>query len=74
MDETYKKAVENGATSVLELEFEPWGCCLPVASSTDRAGRRDQRTCYVADPEGNLIEIGSWNKPFEEKDGEYKNE
>ena len=20
------------------------------------------------DPEGNLIEIGSWNKPFEEKD------
>ena len=25
-------------------------------------------TCYIADPEGNLIEIGSWNKPFEEKD------
>ena len=22
----------------------------------------------LADPEGNLIEIGSWNKPFEEKD------
>ena len=29
-----------------------------------------QRTCYIADPEGNLIEIGSWNKPFEEKDAE----
>lgn len=28
----------------------------------------DQRTCYIADPEGNLIEIGSWNKPYEEKD------
>ena len=25
-------------------------------------------TCYIADPEGNLIEIGSWNKPYEEKD------
>lgn len=24
----------------------------------------EQRTCYIADPEGNLIEIGSWNKPF----------
>lgn len=47
-----KKAVENGATSVLEPELEPWG----------------QRTCYIADPEGNLIEIGSWNKPYEEKD------
>ena len=21
-----------------------------------------------ADPEGNMIEIGSWNKPYEEKD------
>ena len=52
VDEVYKKAVENGATSVLEPELEPWG----------------QRTCYIADPEGNLIEIGSWNKPYEEKD------
>ena len=52
VDEAYKKAVENGATSVLEPELEPWG----------------QRTCYIADPEGNLIEICSWNKPYEEKD------
>lgn len=22
---------------------------------------------YVADPKGNLIEIGSWNKPYEAK-------
>ena len=52
VDEAYKKAVENGAVPVLAPELEPWG----------------QRTCYIADPEGNLIEIGSWNKPYEEKD------
>ena len=52
VDEAYQRAVENGATSVLPPELEPWG----------------QRTCYIADPEGNLIEIGSWNKPYEEKD------
>ena len=51
-DGEYKKAMENGATSVLEPELEPWG----------------QRTCYIADPEGNLIEIGSWNKSYETKD------
>ena len=52
VDTAFKKAVENGAAPVLEPECEPWG----------------QRTCYIADPEGNLIEIGSWNKPYEEKD------
>lgn len=52
VDAAFKNAVENGATPVLLPELEPWG----------------QRTCYVADPEGNLIEIGSWNKPYEEKD------
>ena len=52
VDASFRRAVENGATPVLEPETEPWG----------------QRTCYIADPEGNLIEIGSWNKPFESKD------
>ncbi len=52
VDAEYKKAISKGATSVLEPTTEPWG----------------QRTCYIADPEGNLIEIGSWNKPFEVKD------
>ena len=52
VDMAYKNAIEHGATSVLEPELEPWG----------------QITCYIADPEGNLIEIGSWNKPYEEKD------
>lgn len=48
VDKTFAVAVSNGAASVLEPTTEPWG----------------QRTCYIADPEGNLIEIGSWNKPF----------
>ena len=52
VDIAFSNAVENGATPILEPELEPWG----------------QRTCYIADPEGNLIEIGSWNKPYEEKD------
>lgn len=49
VDEAFRKVVQKGATPVLEPETEPWG----------------QRTCYIADPEGNLIEIGSFNKPFE---------
>lgn len=49
VDMEYANAVSKGAISVLEPETEPWG----------------QRTCYIADPEGNLIEIGSFNKPFE---------
>lgn len=52
VDEQYEKALANGAKGVLAPETEPWG----------------QRTCYIADPEGNLIEIGSWNKPYEIKD------
>ena len=48
VDAEYAKAVEKGAQSILEPTTEPWG----------------QRTCYIADPEGNLIEIGSFNKPF----------
>ena len=52
VDSSFSAAVENGATPILEPTTEPWG----------------QRTCYIADPEGNLIEIGSWNKPYEVKD------
>ena len=48
VDAEYEKAISKGAVSVLEPVTEPWG----------------QRTCYIADPEGNLIEIGSFNKPF----------
>jgi len=49
VDSEFAKAVAKGAVPVLEPTTEPWG----------------QRTCYISDPEGNLIEIGSFNKPFE---------
>lgn len=48
VDREYERAVRLGAVSVLAPETEPWG----------------QRTCYISDPEGNLIEIGSFNRPF----------
>ena len=48
VDAEYERAIRKGAVSVLKPETEPWG----------------QRTCYIADPEGNMIEIGSFNKPF----------
>lgn len=48
VDAEYARVVGMGAEPVLPPVTEPWG----------------QRTCYIADPEGNLIEIGSFNKPF----------
>ncbi|MBQ8504808.1 MAG: VOC family protein [Clostridia bacterium] len=51
VDREYHRIVGKGATPVMQPTTEPWG----------------QRTCYVADPEGNLIEIGSFNRPFEER-------
>lgn len=48
VDKAYADAIAKGAVSVLAPETEAWG----------------QRTCYIADPEGNLIEIGSFNRPF----------
>jgi len=46
VDLVYSDIISKGAESVMEPTTEPWG----------------QRTCYIADPEGNLIEIGSFNK------------
>ena len=51
VDKEYARIIANGGQSVLEPTTEPWG----------------QRTCYIADPEGNLIEIGSFNRPFDRK-------
>ena len=48
VDTEYAGAIEKGARSILEPTTEPWG----------------QRTCYIADPEGYLIEIASFNRPF----------
>lgn len=42
----YAKVTAAGAKGVMPPTTEPWG----------------QRTCYIADPEGNLVEIGSFVK------------
>ena len=44
VDKEFGRAVGLGARPVLEPTTEPWG----------------QRTCYIADPDGNLIEISSF--------------
>lgn len=46
VDKQYQEVISKGAISILEPETEPWR----------------QRTCYIADPEGNLIEIGSFDE------------
>ena len=46
VDAEYARVVAAGAESVMPPQTMPWG----------------QRTSYVADPEGNLIEIGSFVK------------
>ena len=51
VDKEYARILVQGGRSVLEPTTEPWG----------------QRTCYIADPEGNLIEIGSFNRPFDKR-------
>ena len=45
VDRAFEEAVLKGAKAVMAPVTEPWG----------------QRTCYIADPEGNLVEIGSFN-------------
>ena len=45
VDAVFAEVTAKGAKSVMPPTTMPWG----------------QRTCYVADPEGNLIEIGSFN-------------
>ena len=49
IDQRYQEVVAKGAKAIMAPTTEPWG----------------QRTCYIADPEGNMIEIGSFNRPFE---------
>jgi len=44
VDKEYKRLMDLGVTSVFPPTNMEWG----------------QRTCYVADPEGNLLEIGSF--------------
>ncbi|MFA7138359.1 MAG: VOC family protein [Bacteroidales bacterium] len=44
VDKAFETVVQLGAQAVMPPTTEEWG----------------QRTCYIADPEGNLIEIGSF--------------
>ena len=44
VDTAYSKIIAAGAKPIMKPTTEPWG----------------QRACYIADPEGNLIEIGSF--------------
>ncbi len=48
VDRTFNRVTSQGAKTVMMPETMPWG----------------QRTCYVADPEGNLIEIGAPGENF----------
>ena len=46
VDREFERVVSAGARPVYIPRLEPWG----------------MRSSMIADPEGNLIEIGSWNK------------
>ena len=46
VDKEYERVIKLGATPVYPPKDEPW----------------NMRSSYVADPEGNLIEIGSFNR------------
>jgi len=46
VDREYQRVTSLGATPIMPPTTEPWG----------------QRTCYVADPDGNLIEISSFKE------------
>lgn len=46
VDREFLAVTAAGGQAVMAPTTEPWG----------------QRTCYIADPEGNLVEIGSFEK------------
>lgn len=46
VDKAFADVTKAGAEKIMEPTTMPWG----------------QRTCYIADPEGNLIEIGSFTE------------
>ena len=51
VDKEYKRLTDLGVESVFPPTTMPWG----------------QRTCYVSDPEGNLLEFGSFGKELIEE-------
>jgi len=46
VDREYDRIVKAGARSIYAPRDEPWG----------------MRSSMIADPEGNIIEVGSWNR------------
>lgn len=46
VDKAFEAVTRSGGQVIMPPTTEPWG----------------QRTCYIADPEGNLVEIGSFEK------------
>jgi lactoylglutathione lyase len=52
VDREFERVVNAGARPVYDPRDEPWG----------------MRSSMVADPDGNLIEIGSWNRVTESGD------
>ncbi len=46
VDREFARIVSAGGKPIYEPRIEPWG----------------MRSSMIADPEGNLIEVGSWNK------------
>lgn len=46
VDRTFQSVMEKGATALMQPATASWG----------------QRVCYIADPEGNIIEIGSFHE------------
>ncbi len=51
-DQEYARVIKAGGTSVYAPRDEPWG----------------MHSAMIADPEGNLIEIGSWNRGIHVED------
>ncbi len=48
VDEAFENVISKGAACIMPPTTESWG----------------QRTCFISDPEGTIIEIGSFNKPY----------
>ena len=46
------------------IRYDKWVCPLLFWKGKERAAY------FIADPEGNVIGIGSWNKPYDIKDEE----
>ena len=64
------------AISVMQASMNIAGTTAQEATTTIQGSLNMTKAAWdnlmvsLADPEGNIIEIGSWNKPYEKKDSE----